>query len=126
QNGKIVLPYAASTVHVGLAYTSALSPMPIEADMQSGSTLGKMRAYGQCGLRLSASVGGKYGPSRDQLYDIPFIPNHWGEAVQPFSGDVDFTPNGGMGTDSTLWLVQDRPMPFTVVAITLDMDLAQQ
>lgn len=124
-NGKISLPYPARIVHVGLGYTSALAPLPLEGDLQSGSTLGKQRTYGQCGLRLSASVGGKYGPQRHQLYDIPCVPQKWGDAVEPFSGDIEFSPNGGMGTDSTLWLVQDRPMPFNIVAITLDMDMGQ-
>lgn len=124
--GTISLPYPASIVHVGLPYTSVMAPMPIESDTQTGSTLGKQRAYGQCGLRLSASVGGKYGPSLDQLYDIPFVPQNWGEAVPPYSGDVDIIPSGGMGTTSTLWLVQDRPMPFNVVAIVVDVDMAQQ
>lgn len=126
KGGSISLPYPARMVHVGLAYTSAMAPMPIEADMQQGSTLGKQRAYGQCGLRLAASVGGKYGPSRMQLYDIPCVPQTWGEAVPPYSGDVDIIPSGGMGTASTLWLVQDRPMPFNVVAIVVDVDMAQQ
>lgn len=126
KQGSITLPYAAKVVHVGLAYTSVLAPLPLEGDMENGSTLGKMRSYGQCGVRLSATVGGKYGPSRQQLYDIPCVPQVWGDAVPPFSGDVDFAPNGGMSTNATIWLVQDRPMPFNVVAITLDMDLAQR
>lgn len=125
QDGCITLPYAASTVHAGLPYASALSPMPIEADTQAGSTLGKVRGYGTCIFRLTASVGGKYGPKRDELYDIPFIPSRWGEAVQPFSADVAVHSGGGQSNDSAIWIVQDRPMPFNIVAITIDVDLAQ-
>lgn len=121
QGGSITLPYAASIVHAGLPYISLLAPMALEMEMQSGTSLGAMRRYAQCGLRLAHSVGGKYGPRREQLYDIPCVPDRWGEAVQPFSGDIECIPNGGMATDSTLWLVQDRPMPFTVVSITFDV-----
>ncbi len=121
--GKITLPYAATRVNVGLAYVSRLSPLPSEGDGQTGTTLGQMRGIGKCTVRLQASVGGKYGAELDGLYDFPFVPETWGAAVAPFSGDVDFIPGGGQATNSTVWIVQDKPMPFTVEALVLDIDI---
>lgn len=125
QGGSIELPYAAKVVHAGLPYTSVLSPLPVEADTQQGSTLGKRRAYGRCVARLFRSVGGQYGASRAELNDFPFLPARWGEPCEPYSGDVDFTPGGGQDADTSVWLVQNKPLPWHVVAIMCDVDFGQ-
>lgn len=137
ENGKIVLPYPAKTVSVGLGFTSALSPLPLESDTEAGSTLGKRRAYGKCVLRLYRSVGGKYAATSPgdlwlpdawqgrEAYDIPFVPDVYGEACQPFSGDVEITLPSGQDADTSIWLMQDRPMPFRVAAIMMDVDFGE-
>ena len=137
EDGKITLPYAAKTVSVGLGYTAALCPMPLESDTQQGSTLGKRRAYGKCVLRLYRSVGGKYAATllgdlwrpeawkEREAYDIPFVPDTYGEACQPFSGDVEITLPSGQDADTSIWLMQDRPMPFRVAAIAMDVDFGE-
>ncbi len=120
QGGQISLPYPAKVVHAGLAYTAALAPLPVEADAQTGSTLGKRRAYGRCAVRLYRSVGGKYGPDRGTLYDFPFLPATYGAPCEPFSGDLEFTPGGGQDAQTSVWLVQDRPLPWRLLALVVD------
>lgn len=100
-------------------------PCPWKATANPGSTLGRQRALGRCCLRLYRSVGGRYGAGRDELYDIPFLPRRWDEACQPFSGDVDFLPAGGHGPSATIWLVQERPLPFHLLALSLDVEFAE-
>ena len=125
RQGRIRLPFAARIVQAGLPYASVLSPLPVEGNGESGSTLGRQRALGRCCLRLFRSVGGRYGAGRDELYDIPFLPRRWDEACQPFSGDVDFLPAGGHGPSATIWLVQERPLPFHLLALSLDVEFAE-
>ena len=124
RGGRIELPYAATLVQAGLPYQSVLSPLPIESNLGSGTTLTQSRAYGACTLRLYRSVGGQYGPSRTELYDLPFMPEHWAEAVQPFSGDLVCAPCGGWDNQTSIWLVQQRPLPFRILALTLDITFA--
>ena len=102
-----------------MGYTSVLSPLPVEGNGESGSTLGR------CCLRLYRSVGGRYGTGRDELYDILFLPRRWDEACRPFSGDVDFLPAGGHSPSATIWLVQERPLPFHLLALSLDVEFAE-
>ncbi len=120
----ITLPYSAKTVHVGLPYRSLLCPQTPEADLANGSSLGRFRSYGQARMRLLDSVGGKFGPDPQTLYDLPFVPTAYGTAVQPFSGDRSFSPSLGYGSEGSLWLAQDLPLPFTIVALTLDVDIS--
>lgn len=136
-DGAVTLPYAAKVVTVGLNYVSALSPLPLETDTQQGATLGKRRAYGKCVLRLYRSVGGKYAATEPgdlfdvegwkgrTAYDVPFLPEKYGEACQPFSGDIEISLPSGQDADTSLWLMQDRPMPFRVVAIMADVDFGE-
>lgn len=136
-DGAVTLPYAAKVVTVGLNYVSALSPLPLETDTQQGATLGKRRAYGKCVLRLYRSVGGKYAATepgdlfdvegwKDRTaYDLPFLPEKYGEACQPFSGNIEISLPSGQDADTSLWLMQDRPMPFRVVAIMADVDFGE-
>ena len=136
-DGAVTLPYAAKVVTVGLNYVSALSPLPLETDTQQGATLGKRRAYGKCVLRLYRSVGGKYAATEPgdlfdvagwkgrTAYDLPFLPEKYGEACQPFSGNIEISLPSGQDTDTSLWLMQDRPMPFRVVAIMADVDFGE-
>lgn len=122
--GRINLPYAASVVQAGLPYASALSCLPVEHDSQYGTSLGRQRAYGMCTARLYRSVGGKYGPDRHELYDLPFLPDHWGQAVLPYSGEVSFAPGGSWETSGSLWLVQDRPLPFRLLSLVLEVNFS--
>lgn len=136
-DGAVTLPYAAKVVTVGLNYVSALSPLPLETDTQQGATLGKRRAYGKCVLRLYRSVGGKYAATEPgdlfdvagwkgrTAYDLPFLPEKYGEACQPFSGNIEISLPSGQDADTSLWLMQDRPMPFRVVAIMADVDFGE-
>lgn len=72
--GSITLPYAAKVVQAGLPYTSVLSPLPVEADTQQGSTLGKRRAYGRCVVRCFAAWAVSTVPAATSLTTSPFCP----------------------------------------------------
>ena len=137
-NGAIQVPYPVKKVIVGLNFKSCLSPLPVETDLQTGSTLGKRRAYGKCVLRLHNSVCGKYAATEQgdlftvdawktrTQYDIPFLPVAYGAPVEPFSGDIEITLPSGQDTDTSLYIIQDRPLPFRLVAVTMDVDFGEE
>lgn len=123
---RFTIDYPAKTVTVGLPYRSILAPLPVNADMQSGSTLGMKRSYGQCAVKLHRSINGKYGADLEMLDELPFIPERYGEAAQPFSGDIYFTPYGGQDENATIYIVQDDPLPMQIVGIVANIDFGQQ
>ncbi len=85
QTNRVLLPFTAKKVLIGLPYVSVLTPMPADTDNNDGSTLGKRRAYGRCVVRVYRSWGGQYAASRPfalydarawenlDRYDIPII-----------------------------------------------------
>lgn len=122
-SGEVTLPRAGYVIHVGLPYQSLAIPMTPEADTQQGTTLGRTRAYGRCKARVVDTVGGQYGPNEDDLYDFPATPTNWGEAVQPFSGDVEMSLAAGYSTTESICIAQSLPLPFTLAALMLEVDL---
>lgn len=98
--------------------------MPPEADAKDGTTLGRVRTVGKSRIRVLETVGGKYGPTSDvsKQYDFPYLPSAWDEAVAPYSGDLEFSPDTGMESQTTVWVTQNRPQPMTIVALMLEVD----
>lgn len=126
------------TALVGLGYVSAMCPLPMETDMQqTGTTLGKRRAYGKCVIRMYRSVGGAYAASKlDGMwdadgwknvdwYELPFLPEKWGEACQPYSGDLEISLPAGQDPDTTIWVKQDKPLPLRVVSIMCEVHFGE-
>lgn len=126
-----------SKVLVGLGYTSVMAPLPMETDLQTGTTLGKRRAYGKCVCRMYRSVGGAYAASPLNglwdadtwrsltWYELPFLPETWGEACQPYSGDLEISLPSGQDPDSTIWIMQDKPLPLRVVSVMCDVHFGE-
>jgi hypothetical protein len=122
-DGTVALPASGSVIHVGLPFRSTMIPMTPEADTQQGTTLGQNKIYGRSTLRVIESVGGKYGPTEDELFEFPSTPTVWGEAVPPESGDWEFTPTGGYDSVASVCIVQDLPLPLTVAALVLEVSV---
>lgn len=137
-SGAFELDFPASKALIGLGYTSVVAPLPMETDMQqTGSTLGKRRAYGKCIVRMYRSVGGSYAASRPndlwnadawkelEWYELPFLPAKWGEACQPYSGDLEISLPSGQDPDTTIWFKQDKPLPMRIVALMAEVHFGE-
>ena len=48
----------------------------------------------------------------------------WDGEGQPFSGDLACAPCGGWDNQASIWLVQQRPLPLRILALTLDITFA--
>lgn len=123
--GKVEVPYPVKKISVGIPYVSVIEPMPVEADTEKGTTLGKLRGYAVCTLRLHRSVGGQYGADDSLLYDLPFVPAVWGEPCDPFSGDLTCNPNTPQRSETSICVVQRRALPMHIVAMVLDIDFGE-
>lgn len=108
--GKVTLLTPATRIIVGLPFQSQVQLLPIEGKSQS--IQGKRKLVRSVTVRYSRGKGAKYGPSFenlrtpvDQLNDI-FI---------PLSQQYDLR--------SQLCIQQDRPLPLTLLMISLDADV---
>jgi hypothetical protein len=123
-SGSITLNNSYETVHVGLPYTSTLQTMRIEAGAQDGTAQGKKKRISRVTYRLYNTLGLKHGPGVDRLDIIPFrsSADDMDEAPALFTGDKEVEFPRNWDKDGYIFLVQDQPLPFTVLAIMPELN----
>lgn len=118
-SGQITLNYEVTKAHVGLAYTSKLQTMRLEAGSETGTAQGKPKRIHAITVRLYQSLGVKIGPTEAKLDTISFRSSADKMDSPPalFTGDKEIPFPSGYDTDAYMWIVQDQPLPLTVLAI---------
>jgi len=122
-NGRITLQHEASKVHVGLPYTSTIKTLPVVIEQMAAGALGVTKRIHKTTARFYETVGCKTGRDLNHLDVIPFrtTSDPMDTAVPLFTGDkiIDFA--GDYDTTSELYIVQDQPLPMTVLAIITEL-----
>jgi hypothetical protein len=123
--GTVTLPEATSEAIVGLQYRSILQPMKLEVPMANGTSRGRTRRISKVTAMFYESLGCKFGPSLDQLEELPFntTSDELGELPTLFTGDKDITWNGGNEKGGDLYIIQDKPYPMTVLGLAVKFDV---
>lgn len=116
-DGSIDLPVAASSVVIGLPYTSKLRTTRIEAGAALGSAQGAIKRIDRLDVRFHRTAGAKCGPSFDKLQNIPF--KQPSDTEYPlFDGDKVISMDSGYERDGYVCIQQDQPLPMTILSIT--------
>ncbi len=117
--GKITLATAASLVHIGLPFTSILSPVRPDAGAADGTSQGKVKRIHGVTIRMYQSLGLKVGPDLDNLDELEFrsASDLMGTPPSLFTGDKKVPFDGQYGPDGYVTVVQDKPLPCTILCI---------
>ena len=112
----VTLPSKASfkSIEIGLGYTSKIKTMRVEAGSQAGTAQGRKKRYNEVMVRLLKTVGIKI--NGDQL---PFRTSStpMGQNIAEFTGDKRVI-NLGWDRDGQIEILQEQPLPMTVLGIT--------
>lgn len=127
-SGQIELQRSVSKAQIGLAYRRHLSPMRIDAGSANGTAQTKTKRSDHISFRLLNTVGCKVGPDLDKLREIPFRTTGMAmdTPIPLFTGDKRVKWNGGYDRDGYINVVQDDPLPITLVAIYPQMTTYDQ
>jgi len=117
--GSITLSRSASVVHVGLAYTGLLQTMRPEVGFKEGTWQGEIKRINGATIRVYESGTFKFGRDASHLDNALFKTSDVAMGTPPalFTGDKKISYEGSYDTDARLMIVQDKPLPLTVVAI---------
>lgn len=119
--GKVVLPFAAAAVQVGLPYKTTIKDLPLELANPGQTVQGAASAVNKIRVRLHESEGCKVNGEQ-----VPFRQFATANSpVAPFTGDKEII-NLGRGTDPALTQVtieQDLPFDVTVLAIIKEVSV---
>lgn len=117
--GQVTIPFAASTVQIGLNYNADGKTLRPEAGAADGTSVGKTKRSNRVDIRVVDTVGLKVGPDSSTLQSLQFrttaIPA--GQATPLFSGDKSDTLEADYDFDGQIFFRQDQPLPATIAAI---------
>jgi len=120
-NGRITLDFGkvGSKIIVGLPYTGLLSSMAIDQGGQSGPAVTKQKNMKECRMRLVNTAGISFGtdPYHIDKVDFRTTGQITGRPIPLYSGVKDQTYEDTTEREKHLILVQDTPLPATIIAI---------
>lgn len=119
-DGKITLDAPADNVLIGLPFVSTLVPMPLEIQMQDGSSQFRVKRISQAKIRVFESIGGKVrtGEGDYEKLITREASGDVNEPIPPYSGVFTIPQSGGWTPDSYVEIVQDEPLPLTILNIS--------
>lgn len=123
----IDLGYYAENVVVGLAYTAKLKSMPLEAQGQYGSTLGRRKHIQKIGVYFRNTNFAKIGADFVHMDEVK-----WRRAEKPGQGvnlqtDYAFIHlTQGYANQNYACIMSDQPLPLTVLALLPEVGVGLQ
>ncbi len=120
------LATAASVIHAGLPFTSLAEYQRPEPSIQQGTIQNKKKRTVEVMLRVLDTYGGKVGGDEDHLDELSYVQGNMGEAPPLFSGDIPINPPEGDTEMGNLVVVQDIPLPMTVVAVVPKLEIGEE
>lgn len=103
----ITVPSTAAG-YVGLPYTSTLTPMKLDMDLEDGSSQGRKKRIHKVVVRTQKSQGGEVCVNAGQWYDL---------ASTLTTGDQKILTAGTFGFDADVSVRQSDPYPMCILAI---------
>jgi hypothetical protein len=127
-SGAITLAKTASVVHVGLPYTATLKTVRIDAGSAMGTAQGKKKRIHEIRARFFETLGGQIGGSLAKLENIYYRKSgDLMDAPPPiFTGDKVITNPQGWNTEGQIVIVQEDPLPMTILAVMAEVSTSDE
>ncbi len=122
-SGSITVPSNEYTEYnVGKGYNSTVQPMKLDFE---GTGLSVTKKINRLVISLHETIGGMIGPDTSNLDNIIYRDaGASGEEFPYFTGDREISLTGGYSRQGEIVVRQDQPLPMTVLALTLDVGVA--
>ena len=131
-NGSIALEYPARYVIIGLKYTGYLRTLDLEFGNGKTTSQGITRNMIGLNLKLRNTLGGSYGSSSRGLYalqEMDFRNSAQDLTDRPpllYTGLKEVTNFDDWATEKRLHIVQDQPLPLTILSMVPVMDITSE
>lgn len=129
----VVLPVAASKVHIGLPMVATLETLGLDlgAVQGLGTVQGRQKSVSEVMLRVENTRGiflGPYDGERDSKHLVEYRQRSteaWNEAIAMYTGDIRITPPWDWNTHGRMVVKQFDPLPMTILAIMPDVTVGR-
>ncbi len=123
--GQITLDRTGALIHVGYRFASRMQTMRLEVQGGAGTSQTARKGVAEVWLRLQSTIGGRVGPTFDRMDEIRTLDPRKPVGTPPalYSGDYKLQFPGGFDTDTYVCYEQRMPLPATLVAIVLRVQI---
>jgi len=126
-SGAITTDRYGAVIHAGLHTDSVLETMRVEPGHPGGTSMGKLKRIIRADILFHETLGGKVGTEDGDedvlVYRSPSDPMGSPPALHSGHKEIDWP--GGYDEDAYIRIVQDQPLPMTVLAIAPVVDLSE-
>lgn len=123
-DGRVTLPRAYGTVHVGLPYQCDIETLDIDLGMTGqGTVQARKKSVARVILRLWRSREFQAGPSATKLLKTKMRVEHYDEAIALYSGDQELILQPAWNSNGRVFIRQDDPVPLTILAIMPEVEI---
>lgn len=124
-NGSITISTEVTKAHIGLSAVPLVKLLPMSfqaADHGHGLAKNPGNAY----LRINKSSGVQIGPDLDNLITYPQRTTEgYGSPPDMVSEEIQILISEDWGQDGDVWITQDAPLPLTLTAISLEVEVSE-
>jgi hypothetical protein len=124
-SGSITLQRSVSKAHIGLKYTCIIQPSKFDATSPAGTTIGKKQRITKVTVKFLNTLGAQVGYDANHMETIYFRTTGDPMDAPPalFTGNKTVTFPKGWGDDAQVRIVQEQPLPLTVLAAVAEMEI---
>lgn len=125
EDGTLTLPKKASRVVVGLPYSMEVQTMPIVAQVSDGSLAkGHTKNVSRVWLRLKNSAAPEVGSNFSDMAQVKTRTKEtFGEPPRLIDGVVEALPPGKWEDDTGVCVRMGKPLPFTLISHSSEIEL---
>lgn len=123
--GQITLDRTGELIHIGYRFVSRMQTMRLEVQGGGGTSQTTRKGIAEVWLRLQSTIGGRVGPTFDRMDEIRTLDPRKPVGTPPalYSGDYKLQFPGGYETDAYVCYEQRMPLPATLVAVVLRVQI---
>lgn len=128
-NGRVILDLPVDNAVCGLPFVATISPMPIEIEMQNGSSILRKKAVGTLKARVYQSVGGwmRCGSGKPQrIISRDVLRDNMDSPIEPKSEVVALNMLSGSDDSIVIEVTQDSPTPFNLSCLVAIYDAGEK
>lgn len=121
--GAISLPVSAVVIHAGLPYTAQMQTLDMYIPLQNASSVGKRKRINHVSVLCDASSGIQAGTRVSELRPAKQRDYEFYDQPDKTVGYVDVSINGDWNLHGSIVIVQDQPLPLSILSITPEVTL---
>lgn len=126
EDGQVVLPFEASKVHLGLPYSAEIETLPPAIQFDDvGASRGRPHSISAVRIQMEKTRGIKVATEDGRESEIVQSGGDLADPIPLWTGMHELTVPAQWNRDGTVRILQDHPLPMTILGIAADLSIGR-